>query len=238
MQFKEIIAPSMKELFVTTIENMILSGELKIGDKLPTERELAEQMKVSRTIVNLGLNELKQKGFVEINARKGTAVCDYIKYGNTDILLSILNYNGGNLDKTTYKSLMDFRIINEGETAYLAGLNRTDNDIKEIEKIQKKLHYETDIHEFSKLIFDFHHEIMIATGNSIYPLVHNAFKDVSIKLTEILYRKYSTDNSLKIIDKLVIAIKAKNAEESKTQMINLITDGIDNLTTVYFVTGK
>lgn len=234
MKFKEIIAPSMKELFVQTIENMILSGELKIGDKLPTEREMADQMKISRTIVNLGLNELKQKGFVEINARKGTVVSDYIKNGSTDILLSIINFNGGNLDKKTFNSLMHFRIINEGEAAYLAAINRTSEDIEIIEEIQRKLTNEKDVEEFSKLIFDFHHAIFVATGNSIYSLVHNAFKNVAIKLTGILYRKYAFDSSLGIIERLVKAIKDKDTSESRFQMINLVQDGIEKLGPVYY----
>ncbi len=234
MKFKEIVAPSMKELFVQTIENMILSGELKIGDKLPTERELADQMKISRSIVNLGLNELKQKGFVEINARKSTVVGDYIKNGSTDILLSVINYNGGTLDKKTFYSLMHFRVINEGEGAYLAALNRTDEDIKEIEEIQRKLQKETDVEEFSKLIFALHHAVFFATKNTIYSLVHNAFKNVAIKMTAILYRNYPFDNSLIIIDKLIEAIKQKDPTESRTQMINLVQDGIDNLAPLYY----
>ena len=62
MKFNQIIAPSMKELFIKEIEALILSGQLKVGEKLPTERELADEMKISRTIVNLGLSELKNKG--------------------------------------------------------------------------------------------------------------------------------------------------------------------------------
>ena len=56
MKFNQIIAPSMKELFIKEIEALILSGQLKVGEKLPTERELSDEMKISRTIVNLGLS--------------------------------------------------------------------------------------------------------------------------------------------------------------------------------------
>lgn len=49
MSFKKIDAPSIKELFLSQIEEMILSGELKPGDRLPTERELADTMGISKT---------------------------------------------------------------------------------------------------------------------------------------------------------------------------------------------
>lgn len=48
MAFREIVAPTLRELFVTQIIEMIFSGELHIGEKLPSERELSEQMHISR----------------------------------------------------------------------------------------------------------------------------------------------------------------------------------------------
>ena len=49
MAFREIVAPTVKELFVQQLEGMILSGELRPGDRLPTERELADEMKIRST---------------------------------------------------------------------------------------------------------------------------------------------------------------------------------------------
>ncbi len=78
MQFNEIVAPTMKELFTKEIIKLILTGQLSPGDKLLTEREMASQMKVSRTIINLGMTELASMGFIEIVPRKGAYVADYI----------------------------------------------------------------------------------------------------------------------------------------------------------------
>ncbi len=233
MEFNEIVAPSIKQLFVQTIENAILSGKLKIGEKLPTERELANQMKISRSIVNLGLNELKQKGFIEINPRQGAVVGDYIKNGNTDILLSIINYNGDKIDKQTFNSLAHFRLINEGEVAYLAAINRTEQNLIDIKKIATELHNTTNIHEFSTKLFDFHHEIFFATGNIIYPLVHNAFRDVCVKITDSLYANYPFSRSLDIIDKLIDAIENKETSLARKSMATLIQDGFDFLAPIY-----
>lgn len=55
MKFGEIVAPSIKELFIQKIEGMILSGALKPGERLPTERELADEMNISKTIVHEGI---------------------------------------------------------------------------------------------------------------------------------------------------------------------------------------
>ena len=102
MDFTKIKAPTLKEIFVREIETMILSGKLKIGEKLPPERILAEQMQVSRAVVNSGISELSRKGFLEVKPRSGVFVIDYRRYGTTETLLSIMNYNGGQLNKDEY----------------------------------------------------------------------------------------------------------------------------------------
>ena len=63
MEFAKLSAPSLKDLFVQQLQGMILSDELPMGTQLPPERELAQQMQVSRAVVNGGLAELAQQGF-------------------------------------------------------------------------------------------------------------------------------------------------------------------------------
>ncbi|QVK17625.1 FadR family transcriptional regulator [Mycoplasmatota bacterium] len=234
MKFNEIVAPSMKELFIKAIENTILSGELKIGEKLPTERELANQMKISRTIVNLGLNELEKKGFIVIVPRQGVYVADYIRNGRLEILMSIINYNGGKFDKKTFYSLMEFRMINEGEGAYLAALNRTEQDIELMEALYEKMLNGGSYEEISQLIFDFHHAVLCATGNYIYPLVHNAFENISVVLTATIFKYFKVEETTDQIKVIINMIKAKDRVKAKEAMYNLISTGIKRLEKNYF----
>lgn len=234
MKFNEIVAPSMKELFINSIENMILSGKLKIGDKLPTEREMADQMKVSRTIVNLGLNELQSKGFIKVVPRHGTYVDDYIRNGKLETLMSIINYNGGNFDKKTFYSLMEFRLINEGAGAYLAALNRTDEDIKQMEDLYEEMVASDSIEDISDKLFEIHHVIFYATKNYIYPLVHNAFKNVSVVLTNTLFNYIGVEETNIEMKKVIELIKVKDSDKAKIAMENLINTGIKSLEKSYF----
>lgn len=234
MEFKEIVAPSMKELFIQSIENMILSGELKIGDKLPTERELANKMNLSRSVVNLGLNELKNKGFIDIVPRKGTYVADYIQYGTLDTLMSIINFNGGSLDKKIFDSLMEYRLHNEGIAAYLAALNRSDEDIDKMESLYNKMLESNSNTELSTLIFDFHHVIFYATNNYIYPLVHNSFRNISIVLVAKVFNSFPADHVIKDLKTIMNMIKNQNPDRAKEAMENLIKHGIEILEENYF----
>lgn len=63
MKFERLSAPTLKSLFVSQLQDKILSGEIPIGTALPSERELAAQMKVSRAVVNSGLAELAEEAF-------------------------------------------------------------------------------------------------------------------------------------------------------------------------------
>src|SRR5215472_12036264 len=58
------------------IEQLILSGKLRSGDRLPTERELAQQFQASRTAVREAMKTLAQKGLVDMRPGRGTIVID------------------------------------------------------------------------------------------------------------------------------------------------------------------
>ena len=77
MGFQQIQAPTLRELFVDQVIGMIFSGELRVGDRLPSERELSEQMHISRSMVHTGLEDLERMGFVRMEPRRGNYIEDY-----------------------------------------------------------------------------------------------------------------------------------------------------------------
>lgn len=92
MNFKKIDAPSIKELFLTQIEEMILPGELKPNDKLPPERELADTMGVSKTIVHEGIKELEAL-LEDVRISAWADYCEYTGRQNTyDMLTQTTKY--------------------------------------------------------------------------------------------------------------------------------------------------
>ena len=100
MKFERLSAPTLKSLFVSQLQDKILSGEIPIGTALPPERELAAQMQVSRAVVNSGLAELAEEGFLEIQPRRRTFVSDYRRNGNISTLIALMEYHGVQLDKS------------------------------------------------------------------------------------------------------------------------------------------
>ncbi|MFI3166906.1 MAG: GntR family transcriptional regulator [Bacillota bacterium] len=233
MQFKEIVAPSMKELFVNNIEELILSGQLKIGEKLPPERELAEQMRVSRTIVNLGLAELAKKGFLDIHPRQGVYVSDYVERGNLETLLSIMNFNGGKLDFGMLSSICEFRRIVEGRAYELAAQNRTQEDLEMLFGLLQKVNTTKNITELSDYIFEFHHVVFCASKNCILPLVHNGLESISKRITNQLFETSPNNFVINGIEKLYHNIKSQDAQGAKNAIIEVIDKGMEYMSTLY-----
>jgi len=66
----------LPELMISKIKELIFSGKIIEGEKLPSERELAEQLRVSRSVVREALNSLKHSGLIEI--RRGRSAGAYV----------------------------------------------------------------------------------------------------------------------------------------------------------------
>src|SRR5947209_17409425 len=74
--YSPIQVKKVYEQIAAQIEQRILSGELRSGDRLPTERALAEQFRASRTAVREAMKTLEQKGLVNMRPGRGTIVID------------------------------------------------------------------------------------------------------------------------------------------------------------------
>lgn len=180
--FKKLSAPSLKELFISELENMILSGKLEIGAKLPPERELAESMQVSRAVVNSGIAEMEKKGFLTVKPRIGTFVADYRRYGTTDTLVAIMHYNGGMLRDKEVRSTLEMRIVFMNLAATLAIEHAADEEIAALETYVTALRECDDSETAAGLIFEFSHELSFISGNSLLPLFFISFRDLVCSL--------------------------------------------------------
>lgn len=182
MQFQKISTPSLKDLFVKELENKILSGELKVGDKLPSERELASSMQVSRAVVNAGIAELEQKGFLIIKPRVGTFVENFYKNGTLETFSSIVRYNGGTLAKDETRSILEMRIILVNMACDLAIDNAADDELLSLKTISESINETCSNEEIVEKTFALYHQLAFISGNVLLPLVFTSFKDLVCKL--------------------------------------------------------
>lgn len=189
MGFNKITALSMTDLFVQQLENMILSGELAVGEQLPPARELAVKMGVSRTVVSAGLVELEKLGFVEIKPRQGVYVCDYRRRGTMETLVAIMRYNGGALRKNEVRSLLETRDAMESMCMRLVVERAGIAELEELAPLLDSIRETNDNDEAAARIFAFHHELAVLSGNVLMPLLYHSFKPQSIYLWSIDCKK-------------------------------------------------
>ena len=192
MEFQKISSPSLKELFVEQLEDMILSGKLKIGERLPPERQLAEQMQVSRAVVNGGLSQLEKCGFITVKPRSGTFVSDYRKNGNIDTLVAIMKYRGGKIRNEEIRSILEVRLALD--TLITKQIIETATN-ETIEKLSHQVEIMKDgsISETVEAAYAFQHEIALASNNTLVPLIFQSFRSTIIAMWERFCTIYGTE---------------------------------------------
>lgn len=186
MGFEKLTPPTMRELFVQQIMEKIFSGELKAGDKLPSERELAEKMSISRSVAHLGLEDLRRMGFVRIAPRRGIYVADYAHEGNFETLSALSKY-GGALDASLTASLVELRNAVYGGALIRLGDRHTDSDIAamtaQVDALKSCREYGS-VHEYAVQMSRFEMLVTELCGNMLFPLMLNSFSDTCLKIWE------------------------------------------------------
>jgi len=164
--YTPIQSERLYEQIVQQIEQRIVSGELKVSDQLPSERELAEQFGVSRTAVREAIKTLHEKGLVEILVGRGT----FIANGTPDVVRHTLNLLM-KVDSTKgFLNLVELREIMEPEIAALAATRITDEYISAMQEAMDKMEAAMDnVEEFVEADLDFHLALAEATQNPIIP---------------------------------------------------------------------
>lgn len=116
--YKLVRTSRLYEQIVQQIEESIVKGDLKAGDQLPAERELAQRFGVSRTAVREAVKALREKGLVEAYSGRGTFITDGTTQAvrqSLDLMVKI-----GQPEGSTH--LAEVRAILEPEIAALAAV--------------------------------------------------------------------------------------------------------------------
>ena len=161
------------ELVAEQIERRILDGELRSGDRLPTERELAEQFHVSRTGVREAMKILAQKGLVDMRPGRGTIVIDgshEAMQNSIGLVMKLKLGEVGGSDK-----LVEVREILETEIAALAAVRAKDKEIAAMrDAIQVMDESLNDADAFIAADNRFHEALAQATQNTLIFILVNS----------------------------------------------------------------
>jgi len=155
------------------IEKRILDGELRSGDRLPTERDLAEQFHVSRTAVREAMKILAQRGLVDMRSGRGTIVIDGAHEAmqesiNLAMKLKLREVGGSD-------NLVEVREILEIEIAALAATRATEKEIDAMREAVKVMDESLDDADaFIAADNNFHEALAQGTQNTLILILVNS----------------------------------------------------------------
>ena len=220
MSFETIKRESTLEIIVQQIKLQIKNGTLKPGEKLPSERKLANLLGVSRASVREAIQALAYSGYLEVIQGKGTYVSDMAaKYDEiANFLSEFSNYS--------VDYLMEARMIIEGELARLAAMNASQGEIDLMQNIVRKISHTRDANSFFVKDLELHLTIAKASHNPVLNGLMKIIGELIYKETESILEasKEYCERNLKNIKDLVKAIKEKDAIKAKQLMIEHISN--------------
>ena len=212
MDSEKLSSPGLKEVFVQRLQGMILSGELLVGSRLPPERTLAEQMQISRTVVNSGLAELAEQGFLEVRPRQGTYVADFRSQGNLDTLTAIMRYKGSALDREDIRSVLEARRSLEQLAADRAIRYASDEALERLGVPLARIAAASGADEAALAAFTFRHELALAGGNTVLPLLFQSFKEPLVTLWTRYCGRYGNLAAVRNTETLYSFLKKRDAD--------------------------
>ena len=150
---------------VQQIESLILEGVLRVGDRLPGERELARQFEVSRPILRDALKLLESRGLLTTRHGGGTYVADVIGQVFTKPVMDLISTH-----RKAASDYLEYRREIEGVAADYAARRATADDIALLDRIMARMeaaHVSGDFEEEAAIDVEFHHAVGECAHNII-----------------------------------------------------------------------
>lgn len=226
--FKKIKKITAAENIVEQIKEMITNGDISPGEKLPSERELASMMGVSRATVREAMRSLNSLGIVEIKSGEGTFLNE-----NTSILSDHFKLQHV-LKKYSVLEMVEARNLLEIEIVDFAVSRATKENIEFLEEMyEETLVTLSSPEDFIRADFAFHMAIAEAAHNAFLAEMLNTTRDL---LLEINLQVVQKTDQITYADKghqaILAAIKARDKNRAKEEMkkhIKMIAEAMNEI---------
>lgn len=162
------------ELTENRLIQAILDGTFAVGTNLPGERELAEQLGITRPTLRTVLQRLARDGWLEIRQGKPTRVRDYWLEGNLAVLSSIVQHEDA-IPPTLVENLFDTRILLAPAYSRLAVERHPEETAAALEGWDA---LGDDQQAFAGFDWELHKQLTVLSGNAVYSLFVNTVRQM------------------------------------------------------------
>lgn len=206
------------------IQSRILEGQLRPGDRLPSERELADELSVNRSSVREALKKLEQLRLVQIHQGSGIRVCR-LEEASFDLVRSIV-LRDGRLDRRWLGDLLELR------TALLPGILRlaleraTSKERDEVAALLRRV-ADPDLasEDFTRSLWELQAEFARMSRNQVLMILANSLgRFMSDPLARALGATFLRDRHslLPALQRLAIAIEARDLETADRALLDFL----------------
>ena len=221
MTFEPVSTKRTFEEAVDQIVEQIRGGDLHAGDRLPSERELAAQMRISRPTLREAIKTLVEAGVLEVRRGQSGGIFVASELVPRELLRSRQEIRFGEIS-----GVLEARRLLEPRVAQLAAVHATDEDFgvmaQTIER-QRELASSEDFlrHEdlFLQLDMKFHVALARATRNStIVALMRTLLRQLEIARDMAMHAPLVPDWTIEIHERTLAAVRAADFEQIEAVM--------------------
>jgi len=208
--FAQVRATRAHEHIVEQLQELILSGKLPAGSRLPSERAMMAEFNVSRPTVREALRVAENMGLISVRPGDpgGPKVLGTPSIGVKRVFDGMLQAGCASA-----LELLEMRIVLDCSAAALASMQPRDH-LADLRNIYRKMQTTTDLHEFAELDLKFHEAVIVASGNRLFYLVFQAMDESIRKLIESSLtssKRHSREETLQHHGAIVDAIQSGDA---------------------------
>ncbi|MBF8437415.1 FadR family transcriptional regulator [Halanaerobiaceae bacterium Z-7014] len=221
MKFEPIKTEKVYEKVIEQIKDMIYNGELRRGDKLPSERALKKQLGVSRASIREAFSALEMIGLIESRPGKGTFIKEQADKNLLEPLSLVLL-----LEDNVASELLEVRKVVETDCVRLAAKRIDEEELEFLRSVLDKMKGKTGFEEESiELDRDFHYSVARAAQNKVLYYLMTSIMDAldfHIKYTRTkLVSKEETMNEFTVQhEKIFKAIEDGDSKRAINEMNN------------------
>lgn len=206
--FEAIRRPNLVDEVISQITDLIASGVLKPGERLPSERDLAARLKVGRSSIREALKSLTLMGILEARPGQGW----FVRQTHTPTVLKTLEF-AMILGKRNIQELVEARFIIEPEIAALAAQRCTDEDLGDLEQAMHRMEaaaVENSV-GFVEADVEFHVVLARAAGNSVLFHVMQTIRDLlHVWIDRVTRRPESMAETVQEHRRILDAVRARD----------------------------
>lgn len=156
----------------------ILKGDYPIDSTLPSERDLCEQLGVTRPTLREVLQRMRRDGWIEVHQGKATRVKDYFKEGNLNVLNAIANTDAL-ISHSIVENLLEVRLL-LAPTYFSLACRYQSHEM--LAFLQALIPIPNDPYQAGKRDWQIHKKAAALSGNPVFLLILNGFEQVYLQM--------------------------------------------------------